>query len=692
MNDKIQSHHLERAAYVYVRQSTLHQVRNHRESNRRQYELKARAEQLGFKQVVVIDDDLGVSGTGSRERPGFGRLLAAVCEGKVGAVFALEASRLARNNRDWHHLIDLCVLADALVIDADGIYDPQLLNDRLLLGLKGTMSEFELGLLRQRAQEALRQKIQRGEVLTDVPIGFVRTESNGIELISDRQVQEAIRGVFAQFRKLGSVRQVLLWYRQEKIPLCRNRNRNGQRELVWELPIYNQILKILKNPTYAGTFAYGKTCSHSHVVDGRSRKTRGHHLDQEQWRVLIRDHHPGYISWDEYMQNQKQLSGNMTKHHMSSTGAARRGPALLAGLLRCARCGRKFHVAYGGTDGRVVRYHCRGANINHGGAFCLSFGGYRAEEAVVQEVLAALHPLGIEAALQVQLNCRNEQDHKIKTLELALDKAKYEADRARRQYDLVDPANRLVAAELESRWNVTLQQAAEAEAKLGAERKVHEPLSEAQRQRLMTLGGDLKNLWEHPETPIDLKKRILRTVISEIVIDVKEATDQIEMRIHWAGGAHTLTQLRKNHTGGHRHAADQNVIELIRQLARVCPDAEIASVLNRLGYQTGAGNSWNESRVRSQRSYKSIAAFDPGVQRPWLTLAEAAEELKVSAGSVRKLLEREILPAKQIVRNAPWMIERKDLLLPAVEAYVKAVKDGKRSPRHETNQTVMSLL
>ncbi len=692
MNDKIRPSHLERAAYVYIRQSSLHQVRTHRESNRRQYELKARAEQLGFKQVVVIDDDLGVSGTGSRERPGFGRLLGAVCEGKVGAVLALEASRLARNNRDWHHLIDLCVLAEALVIDGDGIYDPQLLNDRLLLGLKGTMSEFELGLLRQRAQEALRQKIARGEVLTDVPIGFVRTESNGIELVPDRQVQEAIRGVFAQFRKLGSVRQVLLWYRQEKIPLCSNRNRNGARELVWELPIYNQILKILKNPTYAGAFAYGKTCSHSHVVDGRSRKTRGHFLAQEEWRVLIRDHHPGYITWDEYMQNQKQLSGNMTKHHMSSPGAARKGSALLAGLLRCARCGRKFHVAYTGTSGRVVRYHCRGANINHGGAFCLSFGGYRADEAVVEAVIAALQPLGIEAAFRVQQNCRNEQDHKIKTFELALEKAKYEGDRARRQYDLVDPANRLVAGELEARWNQALQQVAEAEARLEAERKVHEPLSEEQHQKLITLGSDVKALWEHPAAPIDLKKRILRTVISEIIVDVKEGTDQIEMRIHWAGGAHTLMQFRKNHTGGHRHAADQNVVELIRQLARVSPDAEIASVLNRLGYQTGAGNSWTESRVRSQRSYKGIAPFDPTVPRSWLTLAEVADELKVSAHSIRKLLEQKILPAEQIIRNAPWMIERKDLQLPAVQAYVKAVKEGKRGPRPENNQTLMSLL
>jgi len=227
--DKIRLSHRERAAYVYIRQSSLHQVRHHQESRRRQYELKQRAQELGFAQVIVIDDDLGLSGSGSKNRPGFGRLLTAVCEGLAGAVLALEASRLARNNRDWHHLIDLCVLTDTLVIDGDGIYDPRQLNDRLVLGLKGTMSEFELGLLRQRAQEALRQKISRGEVLTEVPIGYVRTETNGIEKTPDRQVQEAIAEVFLQFRRLGSVRQVLLWYRQEKVPLCQERLLQGWR-------------------------------------------------------------------------------------------------------------------------------------------------------------------------------------------------------------------------------------------------------------------------------------------------------------------------------------------------------------------------------------------------------------------------------------------------------------------------------
>jgi DNA invertase Pin-like site-specific DNA recombinase len=481
MNDKIRPTHLERVAYVYVRQSTLHQVRNHLESKRRQYDLQSRARELGFRQVEVIDEDLGVSGTGSKERPGFGRLLAAVCNSQAGAVFALEASRLARNNRDWHHLIDLCVLTDTLVIDADGVYDPRVLNDRLLLGLKGTMSEFELGLLRQRAQEAFRQKVARGEVLFEVPIGYVRTETNGVELTADRQVQDSIRGIFEQFNRLGSVRQVLLWYRQEKVPVCTfQRQESVDRQVVWKLPIYNRLLAVLTNPIYAGAFAYGRSRTVSRMLEGRARKTAGHFVPMEQWSVLIRDHHPSYISWEQYMQNQKQLSDNRTKHHGAASGAAKRGSALLAGLLRCARCGRKLHVAYSGNGGKVARYHCRGGNINHGVEMCLSFGGWRVEQAVTEVVIDALQPLGVEAAMKAWEGSRQEQDVKTKTLTLALEKARYEAERSRRQFDSVDPANRLVAGELENRWNGALAEAEQAQKKLEASRTVAQPLDEAE--------------------------------------------------------------------------------------------------------------------------------------------------------------------------------------------------------------------
>jgi DNA invertase Pin-like site-specific DNA recombinase len=468
--DQIQPSHRQRAAYVYVRQSSMHQVHNHRESRRRQYSLTEKARALGFADVVVIDDDQGRSGSGAEERPGFGRLLAAVCEGKVGAVLALEASRLARNNRDWHHLVDLCALTGTLVIDDDGVYDPRLLNDRLVLGLKGSMAEFELGLLRQRAQEALRGMIARGEVLWEVSVGFLRTEDNRLEMTPDRQVQQALRGVFARFRALGSARQVLLWYVQEKIPLpCIRRGGSG-REVTWELPTYKRIHALLTNPTYAGAFCHGRTATRVAVVNGRAKKTHGHRLPLGQWHVLLRDHHPGYITWEEFEANQRQLAANAAMRGDDTSGAAKSGPALLAGLLRCGRCGRKLHVGYCGTGGRVPRYYCRDGHLNHGTERCISFGGLRVDEAVVAAVLEAVQPAGVEAALHAWDQALRQGDDKQRALELALEKARYEAERARRQYDAVEPENRLVAGELEARWEQALKAVKDMEGRLTLQR------------------------------------------------------------------------------------------------------------------------------------------------------------------------------------------------------------------------------
>jgi DNA invertase Pin-like site-specific DNA recombinase len=689
MSEKISGPHLERAAYVYVRQSTMHQVREHQESQRRQYELMDKARQLKFPDVVVIDEDLGRSGTGSQERPGFGKLLAAVCEGRVGGVFALEASRLARNNRDWHHLIDLCALTNTVVIDHDGVYDPRNLNDRLLLGLKGSMAEFELGLLRQRAHEALREMIARGEALWEVAVGYVRTTENGIEMIANRQVQEAIRGVFAKFRELGTARQVLLWYRQEKLPLPHLEKGNSGKDIVWRLPIYNQIRNLLQNPIYAGAFAHGRTTTRVAVQDGRPRKTHGHRVPIEEWEVLIHDHHPGYIPWEEFLRNQEQLEANGGRRGQS--GAPKSGPALLAGLLRCARCGRNLHVGYSGTDGRVPRYYCRGAHLNHGAGWCISFGGLRADEAVIEAVLEAVQPAGVQAALAAWQQACEAQDEKRKALELAVEKAAYEVARARRQHDAVDPENRLVAGELETRWNAAMQKHSELKQRLENEASPAKPADENLRERLLQLGQDLSLAWNHPAAPTELKKRILRTVLTEIVVDIQEEPSEIVMWLHWAGGVHTQLRVAKNRTGVHRHCTDRNVLELLKELAKVCSDADIAAIFNRLGYRTGAGNTWIESRVRSLRATHQIPAPPTDQKREWLTLADAARELKISTPSVRKLIDRGLLPAKQVVACAPWVIDRKNLALPAVQEAAKAIREGRRIPRSDPRQQELPM-
>jgi DNA invertase Pin-like site-specific DNA recombinase len=690
MSEKIKAHHLGREAYVYVRQSTPHQVRNHLESKERQYALAGRAEQLGFSKVVVIDEDLGRSGAGTQERPGFGRLLASVCQGLVGAVLALEASRLARNNRDWHHLVDLCALTETLLIDSDGVYDPRQLDDRLVLGLKGSMAEFELGLLRQRAREAFERKVRRGFALWEVPVGFIRTEEGRIEKTPDRQVQQAVATVFQKFQQLGSARQATIWFREEQIPIPQTKPGTAGQEVIWKLPSSGRIRQMLNNPCYAGAFAYGKTAVRTRIEDGRARQSSRYRKPHKEWKVLLIDHHPGYISWKEYLENQQRMEANLASYEGESSGAAKLGAALLSGLLRCGRCGRKLQVVYSGNSGRVPRYVCRGDRGDRESSRCLTVGSLRLDRAVVQSVLTAIQPAGIEAAVKLTECAQAEDDEKRKALELALERARYEEKRARRQFDAVEPENRLVASELETRWNHALARVAEAEVRLAAAGKAPEPLSEQQKQELTALSEDLIALWNHPEAPVQLKKRILRTVLTEIVIDHEPDSETHRLRLHWAGGVHTELRVERNKPGQHRHSADRSVVELVSDLAKICQDKTIAAILNRLGYKTGQEKTWNASRVAGLRGYHKISPFQK--QDGWVTQEEAARELQVSNTVVNRLIRERILPAKQVVKCAPWIIEKKDLLLPTVQAQAKAAhRGGHRLPQIVLGQGQLSL-
>lgn len=690
MSEKLSPSHLEKVAYIYVRQSSLHQVRHNREGQRRQYDLSDLADELGFQRIEIVDEDLGISGTGRQERQGFARLLTAVCEGKVGAVLALEASRLARNNRDWHHLIDLCALTGTVVIDHDGIYDPQRLNDRLLLGLKGTMSEFELGLLHQRAREALLQMIRRGDVLRELPVGYVRTEENGCEMTPDLLVQAAVRGVLAKFVELGSARQVLLWYNEEELPLPSPKSGTGGKEVVWRDAGYQRILSILKNPTYAGAFVHGRRQTETQVIDGRARKGKIVEVPQEDWKVLIHDHHPAYITWKQYLRNQEQLQENSNMKGQMTRGSAREGTALLAGMIRCARCSRKLLTTYNGKRSNLSRYECRSAHTSHAQKKCISFSGNRVDQAVVAVVLEALQPAGVEAALDACRQLSNHENEKRQQLKLAVEKANYEVDRARRQYDSVEPENRLVAAELGKRWNDALDRCLELEKRMRDLIDSDEStLSPNERERLLELGQDLETLWSHPDASVTLKKRILRSVIKEIIADVTADPPQVILNIHWYGGVHTPLNVRKNRPGQHSRTTDRQVVDLVRELSHMCDDLRIALILNRLGYKTGAGNTWTESRVNSVRRKHQIEAFDATVPRSWLTLEQAADALEVSCKFVKRLLTDEILPGRQVVPYAPWMIERASLKLPEVKAAVAARAKGKRPSRpHEGQQEI----
>jgi excisionase family DNA binding protein len=658
---KITTEHLARTAFVYVRQSTSDQLLNNHESRRRQYGLVARARVLGWSAVEVIDDDLGRSGSGIA-RPGFEKLLAAICESRVGAVVSIEASRLARNGRDWHTLIEFCGLVGTLIVDEDGVYDPRHPNDRLLLGMKGTMSEMELSLFRQRSLEALKQKARRGELFLGVAIGYLKSSPNRIEKDPDRRVREAIALVFAKFTELQTVRQVHLWMREERLPLPAVEYGPEGRKVVWKLPLYNTLYHILTNPIYAGAYAFGRTGSRTTIKAGRKRIVRGLRKDRNAWEVLIRDHHDGYIGWAEFERNQRLISDNANGKSFMSRGSIRRGEALLAGLLRCGHCGRKLHVAYSGENGSSGRYHCRGSQFNHGGDRCISFGGMRIDRAVGAEVTDRLQPLGIEAALGAVEARRAENAEKRRQTELALEQARYEAARARRQYDAVDPDNRLVAAELEQRWNARLLALRASEDELEAlAASAETTLTQVERDRLLALGADIESAWYSASATPATRKRIIRTLIEEIVVRVED--DAVSLVVRWVGGDHTPLRVRKNRAGQHRWSTDADVVELVTVLARQMPDKAIASLLNRAGKTTGRGNGWTRSRVCFLRNHRKILPYREGerTERGEVTLAEAAVQLKVSEATVRRLISEHILPAHQLCKGAPWVIRIDDV-------------------------------
>lgn len=657
---KITTEHRARSAYVYIRQSTADQLTHNQESRRRQYGLADRARQLGWTTVEVIDDDLGRSGGGT-VRPGFERLLAAICEARVGAVLAIEASRLARNGRDWHTLIEFCGLVGTLIVDEDGIYDPRHPNDRLLLGMKGTMSELELSLFRQRSQEALKQKARRGALILGVAAGYVKVGRDRIEKNPDQRTREALQLVFSKFAEFQSVRQVHIWLRDEGIELP-VKSRDGEaRGIVWRLPAYNIVHNILTNPIYAGAYAFGRTTSKVSVEQGRKRVRRGVHRPMTEWDVLIKDHHAGYITWEEFERNQGVIANNATgKGSAAVKGAVRRGELLLPGLLRCGHCGRKLHVSY---SGKLGRYSCYGARTNHGTARCISISGLSIDSAVGAEVLRVLRPLGIEAAVKAIETQTGRTSAAQRQLELSLQQARYEAAHARRQYDAVDPANRLVAAELERRWNDALQTVRRIEAEIAATVAAKPPpLGERERQQLMQLGADLDLAWSHPAATAVTRKRVLRTALNEIV--VRREGPVIDMVLHWKGGDHTALQvkLRLNAAGRHHWPPPGDTIALVRELARLLPDRQIARLLNRSGKSTGYGNGWTEQRVRGFRNHHDVTVYRDGewADRGEITLDAAAQIIGVAKMTALRMIRRGDLKGRQACKGAPWVIKAED--------------------------------
>lgn len=665
---KLTASHLRRQAFVYLRQSSQAQVERNVESTARQYALVARAVELGFtrEQVVVIDEDLGISGSGLSERSGFARLTAEVALGHAGLVLGLEVSRLARNNVDWYRLLDLCGVTDTVIGDADGIYHPGSFNDRLLLGLKGTMSEAELHVLRARLQGGIRNKAERGELRKALPVGLVWGEADGeILLDPDEAIRGAIATIFDRFAELGSVRQVWLWMRREQLKFPMRRFAHGEHQ--WTVPTYHQIHSVLDSPVYAGAYAFGKTRRERYVDEHGNTRQRMRRLPQAEWGVLIWDHHPGYIDKATFDANRARIQANTRPRAHQAGGAVREGCALLQGIARCARCGRKLNVAYDGARGHARPvYQCPGRIlVENRGSWCMRVGGMQIDHAVADALLAALTPAGVKAALTAAESLEADHDAALSQWRLQVEQARYQADRAERRYRQVEPEHRLVARGLERDWEQALSTLADAEAELTLrEHQRPRVLTDTEREQLLTLGADLGRVWAAPTTTDRDRKQLLRTLIEEVILDVQREQDQATVTIRWSGGAITeLAVPLPRHQPTIR--TDEDTITLLTRLAVHYDDATIAGILNRQDRRSATGQRFTTQIVSSLRNHYKIPRYQPPTQPPdgeLLPISKAAGQLGVAASTIHRWLQAGFIAGEQDTPGAPWRIRVNDQL------------------------------
>lgn len=664
---KITSDHLRRRAVVYVRQSSTTQVEHNRESTARQYQLTERAVTLGWArdQVSVIDEDLGISGSGLAERTGFARMTAEVALGQVGIVLGLEVSRLARNNADWYRLLDLCGVTHTLIGDADGIYHPGLFNDRLVLGLKGTMSEAELHVLRARLLGGIRNKAARGELHRGLPVGLVRGEADGEVLLHpDESVRAAIRAVFERFAEMGSARRVWLWFRSQglRFPL----HSNTLQDVRWVAPTYTKIHQVLINPFYAGVYVYGRTQQTCYLDDSGRLRKRLKTRPRSEWPVFIRDHHEGFIDLETFETNQKRLAQNIRPRPHHSGGAVREGAALLQGIATCGHCGRRLAVHYSGRYS-APGYHCAGKNIVNGrGEYCLNVGGVQIDAAVAAAFLAALAPAGLAASLQATEQLEADHETTLAQFKRDIERARYGAQRAERRYRAVDPENRLVARGLEAEWDSALQELKAAEAELvQREHSRPRPLTREERDSILGLGKDLERVWSAPTTSDRDRKELLRVLLEDVTLSVEREKSNAHLALRWRGGLFSEIDvpLPRSHPAPIRTSED--TIELLRRLASHYSDAVIAGILNRQGRKTATGLSFTANRVSSLRTHWNIPCFEPGQQTSegeCMTVERAAQTLGVAPSTLHRWLNDGFIVGEQITPGAPWRIRLTDEL------------------------------
>jgi len=654
-HQKITATHLKRNAYLYVRQSTMRQVVENTESTQRQYALRQRAIALGWRQdqIIVIDSDLGQSGASAVDREGFQKLVGETGMGRAGIVLGLEVSRLARNSADWHRLLEICALTDTLILDEDGIYDPAHFNDRLLLGLKGTMSEAELHVLRARLRGGLLNKARRGELRCRLPIGLLYDAAGHVMLDPDKQVQETVRLLFETFARTGSLNATVKSFRQQHL-LFPTRVAAGAHkgELVWTPLSLGRACTALHNPWYAGAYAFGRSRFRTQT-DGRQRHER---LPREQWHFLIRDAHPAYISWQEYERNEQQLQHSArTLGFERNAGPAREGSALLQGKAVCGLCGSRMNVHYNvRKDGMIPNYVCVGRGRLFGDPLCQSILGTGIDAAVGQLLVDTVTPMALELALSVQHEITSRLEEADRLRYRQVERAQYEADAARQRYMHVDSANRLVADALEADWNLKLRALADAQQdyqqRRAADRLV---VDEQERQRILALATDFPAVWRDPNTPHRERKRMLALLIEDVTL-VKQR--EITVAVRFRGGVTTIRTLPRPLTPQQLRATHEDVRQHIESLLNEYTDAQVARILNERGMRTGAGDAFGTESIKWVRYSAKIKSLKERLlEAGWLTVEQVSAKLGLGRTSIGKLRLQGKLQARICNDHGQWL-------------------------------------
>lgn len=645
-NNKVTSDHLSRLAFLYIRQSSLHQVQDNRESTARQYGLKRRAQALGWtsEQIIVIDEDQGLSGASTAERSGFQRLVAEVGLGKAGVVMGLEVSRFARSCTDWHRLLEICALSDTLIMDEDGIYDPSHFNDRLLLGLKGTMSEAELHVLSARLLGGQLNKARRGELWMRAPIGFVAENDGRLELDPDAQVQGAVRLLFDTFRRTGSATRVIKHFRLEGIEFPRRLSTGPRAGQVVFVPLqHSRVLQILHNPRYAGAYVYGRTRQRKLTMDGAVRYRR---LDREQWKVFIPNAYPGYISWEQYEANQAKLLENAHGYGWDRCKSpAREGVALLQGLAICGRCGKRMGVRYYMNKGHPMpQYVCARESIESGGTLCQNIVGATIDKSISEVILKAVTPDSLKVAFEVFEELRKRRAESERQQRAQVQRARQEAELAQSQYLLVRPENRLVADNLEKQWNDKLRALAETEEKYHRAVKQHgTQFGVEDRERIMNLASDLPKVWNNPRTPAREHKRMLRLLIEDVTL-LRDKTIRIQIR--WKAGATTTIEKPLPLAAPDLRRTPAAIVELVRSLAVSQTDIQVAHTLNKRSLRSGIGQPFTNKSVRHIRITHGIESlFDRLRRQGWLNVPEMAIQLGVHPCTAKRFAQEGVVRA-----------------------------------------------